>query len=459
MTNLVRQQDTPRFQFCDDFGNDALLLAHFTRDRSVIGVAGLVGGFVGMAIGGFPLVALVGFATINDLINAGKQPKNQTQQPSQDSEHQGAITVQPKPLISPESPPPAVAPSSGVSRVLSPLDRLLASPYQSRAIFGAQRTGKSYLAAIATQQMSLKGTKVFHVNLHSYGDEDARYWTHAQSVQGDMGHLPEDEVLDLTARAIKLVRDFTATRDAILVVDEITLTGATANPYAESLEPLLKAIASICSELASTGKKRQQAIWTLSPDFVAGMLTQPTKAIKSLAVTFVAIPPGRSVDWQGQAIGFHAESFANIQRNYPALTDAPAMNCERMVFVDGLWLDMGTLPNLLAAPPPTATKQPSDRSAPVTVEIEASVIKESADYSEWQDYPIHQAVLQYLHGKQGKTTRDIYNTIRQKLPSEVWQSVPGSDNMTRTRKAVQWLAGKGLIEDSIDGTFAGSTTR
>lgn len=245
-----------------------------------------------------------------------------------------------------------IAPSYGVSKILTPLDKLLASPYQSRAWFGAQRTGKSYLAAITSQQMFLTlATKVFHINLHSFGTEDRAYWVHARSVTGDMGHMPEHEVYQLIDKAIAVVKEFSNTQNALLIFDEITLTGAINNPYSEQLQPLLAMVASSCSELASTGKKRRQAIWTISPDFVAMQLTQETKAIKSLAVTFVAIPPGKSLDWEGQAIGFHSESFQNVQRNFTALKDAPRLDCDRMVFLDGLWLDMGELPKLITASP------------------------------------------------------------------------------------------------------------
>lgn len=280
-----------------------------------------------------------------------KLPQTQLEQPKDQGQDQDAPTQQQPESLAPSAVQQAVKPSYGQSKVLSPLDRLLSSPYLSRAVFGAQRTGKSYLAAIASQQMHIqRGTKVFHINLHSYGDEDARYWVHAQSARGDMGHLPAGEVATLIDRAMAIVQAFKATRNALLIVDEIVLTGAISNPYAESLVPLMQQIAAICTELASTGKKRQQAIWTLSPDFVAGAVTQECKAIKSLAVTFVAIPKGRTIDWDGQAIGFHAESFGNVQRNWPALKDAPAMDCDRICWVDGLWLDLGELPPLMDSP-------------------------------------------------------------------------------------------------------------
>jgi len=114
--------------------------------------------------------------------------------------------------------------------------------------------------------------------------------------------------------------------------------------------------------LASTGTKRAQAIWTLSPDFVAGALSQQTKAVKSLALVFVAIAPGRSVDWNGNRIGFHAESFGNVQRNFPVLTmPSSHAGCDRICFVDGRWWPVGELPSLEDSKPLKQASKLNDR--------------------------------------------------------------------------------------------------
>ena len=388
MSAIQKYSDIAKnLEFCEDFGEGPLLLGHFTQDRSLIGVISLLGGFIAMAALGIPGALLVAFAAFNDLSYTGKDGKpieasNGTRtepttiaqpdiQPTEIILDVESIEVQTTHIPNVESVvmpepiaaiPEATRPSYGESRVTSPMDKLLASPFQSRAFFGAQRTGKSYLAAVTSQQMHLLRTKVFHVNLHSFGSEDLTYWTHARSVTGDMGHMDEYEVLDLIARAIAVVKEFTRTPNALLIFDEVTLTGSKNNPYAEFLQPLLKMVASSCSELASTGKKRKQAIWTISPDFVAGELVQEVKAIKSLAITFVAIPPGKTLDWEGQAIGFHSESFGNVQRNFPALKDAPRMDVDRMVFIDAIWYDLGILPKLIhidAKPEPIETSTKS----------------------------------------------------------------------------------------------------
>jgi hypothetical protein len=233
-------------------------------------------------------------------------PDQQPSQPIGNDTRLGAVTV-------PASPAGQTATNA--------LSALLRSPFLSRAWLDAQRTRKSYLAAVASLKLAEKGIKIYHLNLASYGDEDSVYWQHAvKSVRADLSSLDEMTAQSFIDEAIALVHEFFSTRNAILIFDEITLTGSLSNQHAAALDPLLRLIADKIACLASTGTKRAQAIWTLSPDFVAGALSQQTKAVKSLALVFVAIAPGRSVDWNGNRIGFHAEAFGNVQRNFPVLT-------------------------------------------------------------------------------------------------------------------------------------------
>ena len=276
------------------------------------------------------------------------------------------------------------SPAADSSHEATALSALLTSPFLSRAWFGAQRTGKSYLAAVASLELSKRGISIYHLNLASYGDEDATYWQHAvKSVRCDLSNLSEMQAQPFIENAIALVHEFFSTRNAILVFDEITLTGSLSNQHSSALDPLLRLVADKIACLASTGTKRTQAIWTLSPDFVAGALSQQTKAVKSLALVFVAIAPGRSVDWNGNRIGFHAESFGNVQRNFPVLT-MPSSNagCDRICFVDGRWLPVGELPSLEDSKPLKQSIKLNARQ-----QLEAAFKASTAD----QEAPIEEA--------------------------------------------------------------------
>jgi hypothetical protein len=311
------------------------------------------------------------------------------------------------------------------------LSALLKSPFLSRAWFGAQRTGKSYLAAVASLELSKRGIKIYHLNLASFGDEDAVYWQHAvKSVRADLSSLDEMTAQPFIDEAISLVHEFFSTRNAILIFDEITLTGSLSNQHAAALDPLLRLVADKIACLASTGTKRAQAIWTLSPDFVAGSLSQQVKAIKSLALVFVAIAPGRSVDWNGNRIGFHAEAFGNVQRNFPVLT-MPSSNagCDRICFVDGHWLPVGELPSLPKFEPVLVASPIKTEDSNITYPIseiaalrgidrpsigtDESAQTESKVRPEALDrYPMVKAVCLYLEGKEPRNLKQIADTMK-----------------------------------------------
>jgi hypothetical protein len=71
--------------------------------------------------------------------------------------------------------------------------KVVSDPFQSRAILGSQRTGKSLFAAVCSATIVSKHqTKIFHLNLASFGDEDLRYWRHATlSIAADLSACDE----------------------------------------------------------------------------------------------------------------------------------------------------------------------------------------------------------------------------------------------------------------------------
>lgn len=226
------------------------------------------------------------------------------------------------------------------------LESLLASPFVSRAFFGGQRTGKSYLAAVATRELASNGTQIYHLNLCSYGDEDGRYWKHAtQSVRCDLSVASEQEAIQYIQSAISLVEAFYSQEDAILVVDEWTYITAQNNVHAASLKPLTGLVADKINTLADAGMKRRRSVWTIAPGFVASELTQEGKACKKLNLVLVAIAPGRSVTWNAQRIDFSYELLGQIKANY-ANVDLPALHsalagCDRICYINNTWLPVG----------------------------------------------------------------------------------------------------------------------
>lgn len=234
------------------------------------------------------------------------------------------------------------------------IEKILANPFESRAFFGAQRTGKSYLVACTSQRLAEKGIKVFHINLASLPDgDDTRYWGHARSVRADLAMLDPGEARAVTGEALKLVKDFReAGRGAILICDEWTIMGSLLHSYGSFIEPLTTLLADTIASFKSSGIQRQKAVWTIAPDIIAGGLTDTAKmAVKNLSLVLVAIPPWETVTWQAEEGGlintvtFSPGLYGQLKRNYTGLT-YPVHNSflsgsNRIVFTDGHWYPVG----------------------------------------------------------------------------------------------------------------------
>ncbi|BAU12522.1 hypothetical protein LEP3755_30520 [Leptolyngbya sp. NIES-3755] len=299
---------------------------------------------------------------------------------------------------------------------------ILADPYQSRAFFGAQRTGKTYLAAVASREMSTRlGVKVFHMNLASFGTEDDHYWSHAtESLRCDLSALDGYTAKQLTVRAIDLVKRFYATQNAILVVDEIAYLGSTGSEHREALEPLLRIIADKITTLSSSGKKRQQAVWTIAPEFVAGSLTQDAKAVKKLNLCYVSIHPQKTVDWNGQSIGFDWGLFNQIKANFTITDPTSVPNDDRICFVSGNWLPLGKLPTIEKVEKPNAVPQHSPKD--VRAQLEKSFQSTDIEENDNSESAIRKEMIRFLaENPGGAKPRDFANRARspvRRMPTE-----------------------------------------
>ena len=254
---------------------------------------------------------------------------------------------------------------------------ILDNPFQSLAIFGAQRTGKSYLAAILSQELHRRNVPVYAINLARFGEEDDVYWSHCvKSVMGDVSEMRPYEANQLIEQAIDVVEEFYAQKKAILIFDEWAYAGGKNNAHAEALEPLLKLVADKLSVLTSTGIKRGRAIWTIAPEFVAKDLQPPALAIKKSKLLYVTIAPNKSVDWNGNEIKFDDQLFGQVKHNYTIeYPKGQRFNQDRICYLNKEWIEMGDLPPLDPSLRPSAVAtQPQSvpQQQPVT----------SPDYSE-----------------------------------------------------------------------------
>ena len=247
-----------------------------------------------------------------------------------------------QPSLEPGPTTPQPAPIPAVETAMAVMTR----SFKSFAIFGGQRTGKSYLASIASQRMAQGGTKVFHLNMASYGDEDSHYWRHVeQSVTCNLKRMEAYAVASKIQDALSLVETFESTKNALLIVDEWAAIGSTHHAYAKELEPLMVRLASTVADLASIGMKQRRAIWTIAPEMTANSLTNPAKAVKKLALVLVAVAPHTSVHWEGQQVTFDHSLFQQLRNNFPSVempVPTPALTgCDRIASVEGAWMPLG----------------------------------------------------------------------------------------------------------------------
>ncbi len=363
-----------------------------------------------------------------------------------------AISHQPAQTPTVYKPGEHFDPDTGKGSIV--LDLLIQSPGISRLYIGGQRTGKSYLAAAASRELVKKGWKVFHVNLASYGVEDDYYWKHVyKSVKGDLATITDaDQANDLIANAIDLVTEFIGSQNAILLVDEVTFTGSKYGKWDAS--PFLRLVAEQISALTSTGMKRERAVWALCPELVAGAMKDEAKSIKSLNLTYIAIAPGMSVDWNNQKVKFDESVHQQVTANFKGVNMPTAeqvsicrrQNLPRIVYMNGEWLPIGDLPKIEQATAPLVdTELPQLYEAiarmtvaqtfeqPGTINPDGTKqrhLKNGEDFVEW--FPSDEAMLSFIDWLATRKESGDLVTAEQ-VRGSYWAKKHGRDKSTLDR--------------------------
>lgn len=272
----------------------------------------------------------------------------------------------------------------------SALEILTASPFISRAVYGAQRTGKTNLVAAVMHQLAAQGVKIFVINLSSVnvGSEDASYWgkDNIRCVRGDLETINVPDVAKrLIEDAISLVDEFMHEPEpSILIVDEWAAATASHAEYVDLLAPLIKKLAAKITAFSSSGMKRQKALWTIAPEIVAGTMEDFGKAVKKLSLCLVAIAPGHTVRWEGQEIAFSWELYGQIARNYVGLTVPPEESSEaRIAYLDGQWVGLGT--DSLVSAQARVSGGTIPEIAPGLPTVETALSPELRTFREWLD--------------------------------------------------------------------------
>lgn len=165
-------------EFENDFGQSPIGLGHFSKDQGFIVVASLVGAFVGAAIAGLPLAAIVLVAGLNDLRHArGELSENEKELSLPVKQEPPAIDVEAKEIEQPIVSPP---PQDDSSRNIVPMSSSAPLPpeqwtgdlmgYPSILIYGAPGAGKTSTAAWLIRERINAGHQVKMLDPHrEYG--------------------------------------------------------------------------------------------------------------------------------------------------------------------------------------------------------------------------------------------------------------------------------------------------
>lgn len=453
----------------NDYGREPIALARFIETPAELAIGYGVAGFIGFVVAGFPALAYVGFVAGNDLAWSKSHNKSKVQhwKESQTSELLRLLEQDEEEESSSASENPSLETAKPIAtNTQNCLETILRTPYVSRAFFGFQRTGKTYLAAIASKEI---GCAVFHLNLLSVGTEDAQYWTHAhKSICCDLLTCSEEEAHQSIKTAIAIVEEFIRhPGNALLIVDEITFIGFKSNRYSEQLAPLLNLIADQIAAFSSAGMKRGKALWTIAPEFVAATLTDQVKAVKKLPLCYVTIEKGRTIGWKGNEIGFSDECFKQVATNFTITEPTVSFNRDRVAFISGCWMPLGDLPPLppTAPTPETPSQLLSQWQAanPVEVFARASMAAfvpgvdetivqptgEAIDFSDW--FPDDGKMLTFIDWLSVRKESNDSVSFEQ-IKGSYWAKKHGRDKATLDRilnQAIEY----GFLIQTIDDTY------
>jgi hypothetical protein len=178
-------------EFENDFGQHPIGLGHITKDQGVIAVCSLVGAFVGTAIAGVPLAAIVLVVGLNDILSINKTSKAREPREEPEAIEVEAREVEAKALpdvievkaeVSIEPAQSQIANASCTTNQQpitnnSPLPPEQWTPdlmgYPSILIYGAQGAGKTSTAAWLIRERRLRGHQIKILDPHrAYGQWD-----------------------------------------------------------------------------------------------------------------------------------------------------------------------------------------------------------------------------------------------------------------------------------------------
>lgn len=251
------------------------------------------------------------------------------------------------------------------------IDLLLDNPLLTRIIVAGQRTGKTYSAAVATWSIGRQhniNIKIYYLNLYDHGQGNQAAFDHCDRiVTGNLASANELQREKLLGDALRLINEFVAGTDGILVVDEWMSFGAKRPSKKDSdkaeweisLDYIWARLFEQLSHFNSVGIASGKAIWAIAPYFQAGALRDEAKPIKNSEAIVLNICPGSIVEWQNPVsgniakIGYNEKITDDVGRNWGTTINPPtqtqsmewsSQGYDRIYWHGGKWRPVGEMP-------------------------------------------------------------------------------------------------------------------
>lgn len=275
----------------------------------------------------------------------GLKPEKET--PARDLQMPSAPVRMPPPAMPTASSAPMVTVAD--ADIDTAVGEILTAPLYTRIILGGQRSGKSFAASRISQYLQQHNrTKIYAINLALV--KNPEYWQHADA--SAIADLTSHAVTEQTAlKAIKeaqsVLSEFKRHKNALLLIDEWTIIGATTFRFNEHLKPFIDDVCSTITTLSSRGLQANQAIWLIAPHCRLDFLEKSAKALKLCKLCLVAANPAKPFDVDGNRIAWDGELFDQVKNNWRDVTAPPkgvdAIDSNRIAFINGQWLPLGSI--------------------------------------------------------------------------------------------------------------------
>lgn len=308
------------------------------------------------------------------------------------------------------------------------MHEILKAPLYTRIFLGGQRSGKSYgVSQVSRYLQQQNETKVFAINLALV--KNPEYWDHAdRKVIADLTAADVDKAIAIQSikEARAVLDEFKRHKNALLIIDEWTIIGATTFKFNEQLRPFIDDVCSTITTLSSRGLQASQAVWLIAPHCRLDFLEKSAKALKLCKLCLVAANPVQPFDVGGNQISFDWELFDQVKNNWrdivPPEQGIDSLSAERIAFINSQWMPLGNV-NAPAMPcPPPTTPASSAPSQDVTNDdLEQKLLlwlqgtgKKHADEEGW--IPAPTILKSWRYKKDGKTQasdkQEIFNLVK-----------------------------------------------